>query len=158
MNRASGGGIVFFAREPGAGHLVALRLEEGPAAGEGGGGSQGDRLTVAATRMMRPHMTYGTAGGRQAGSASAPGASRPWRPVDSPAIPLRSGTLSAGGGGGGGGPVTGGPKMCPQCGDSFEPDVEVLPAGRLGAAGAGTDGRPRGPGHRRAISHHPDAG
>ncbi len=156
MNRASGGGIVFFAREPGAGHLVALRLEEGPAAGEGGGGSQGDRLTVAATRMMRPHMTYGTAGGRQAGSASAPGASRPWRPVDSPAIPLRSGTLSAGGGAGG--PVTGGPKICPQCGDSFEPDVRFCPRDGSALRAREQTGRPRGPGHRRAISHHPDAG
>ena len=30
MTRASGGGLVFFARESGSGHLVALRLDGGP--------------------------------------------------------------------------------------------------------------------------------
>jgi len=37
MRRARGGGIVFFAREPASGHLVALRLEEGAEAGGGVG-------------------------------------------------------------------------------------------------------------------------
>ncbi len=129
MTRASGGGIVFFAREPGSGHLVALRLEEG--AGEGGASDRGDRLTVAATRMMRPHMTYGAVRGDVPGGATGSTGSRPWTPVKSPSLPVRSGTFASGSGTGVGGTGTG-RKVCPQCGDVFEPEVRFCP--RDGAA------------------------
>jgi serine/threonine protein kinase len=118
MTRASGGGIVFFAREPGSGHLVALRLED-------------DRLTVAATRMLRPHMTYGAvAGGSSADSAG----SRPWTPVQSPSIPMRSaghGRTDSATGAGGQGAVPS-RKVCPLCGETFETDARFCP--RDGAA------------------------
>jgi tRNA A-37 threonylcarbamoyl transferase component Bud32 len=127
MRRARGGGIVFFAREPASGHLVALRLEEGAEAGGGVGRTQ---LTVAATRMMRPHLTYGTVGGGRTGSSRTPsaGPSRPWRPINSPSVAMRSGTLSAGGAG----QAEAGLKVCPQCGEAFEGDLRFCP--RDGAA------------------------
>jgi serine/threonine-protein kinase len=124
MTRASGGGIVFFAREPQAGHLVALRLESGP--GEEAG--RGDRLTVAATRMMRPHLTYGAVGGDPSASPAGSGSSRQWRPVQSPSIPLRSGLGRTGGGTGPTGGSTGpSRKLCPLCGEAFETEARFCP-------------------------------
>jgi serine/threonine-protein kinase len=128
MRRASGGGMVFFAREPASGHLVALSLEEGVEEGGGGGGRR-TQLTVAATRMMRPQMTLGAVGAGRADSprTPTPGPSRPWRPINSPPIAMRSGMLGTGGMG-----QSDGFKVCPHCGEAFEGDLRFCP--RDGAA------------------------
>ncbi|MGH7581168.1 MAG: serine/threonine-protein kinase [Gemmatimonadales bacterium] len=120
MPRAAGGGIVFFAREPQSGHLVALRLEAGAG-------------TVAATRMMRPHMTYGSVGGDAPGAGAGSTRSRPWAPIASPSVPLRSGFGRTDAGTGPGGQGTGpSRKVCPLCGETFETEARFCP--RDGAA------------------------
>ena len=124
MTRASGGGIVFFARELRTGHLAALRLED----------DSRDRFTVAATRMMRPHMTYGAVGGDAAGSAPGSAGSRPWTPVQSPSVPMRSADFGRTGSGTSTGGQSAGPvsKVCPLCGEAFETEARFCP--RDGAA------------------------
>ena len=126
MSRASGGGIVFFAREPGSGQLVALQLEQGSSQGGTGEVDQGDRLTVAATRMMRSPKSHGSSDGGHSEAAGSWGASRQWSPANSPSTPMRSGALDRPETTGGQGLGTG-PKVCPQCGDEFEPDVRFCP-------------------------------
>jgi protein kinase-like protein len=100
MQRADGGGVVFFARELPAGQIVALRLDQQEASGER------PRYTVAATRMMRPKMMYGAVGGDTAGRAE------PWAHPPTPAPTPQAGY---------------GSKVCPQCGDSFEGDIRFCP-------------------------------
>ena len=100
MPRADGGRVVFFARELPAGQIVALRLDQEQSPGER------PHYTVAATRMMRPKMMYGTVGGE------VPRA-EPWR-----GTPTAPGTFP---------PTDFGAKVCPQCGDSFEGDIRFCP-------------------------------
>ena len=126
MSRASGGGIVFFAREPGSGQLVALQLEQGVSSGGTGEADRGDRLTVAATRMMRSPISYGSSDSGRSEAAGSWGASRQWAPANSPSTPMRSGALDRPETTGGQGLGTG-PKVCPQCGDEFEPHVRFCP-------------------------------
>jgi hypothetical protein len=123
MPRAAGGTSVFFAREPKGGSLVALRLDQQETApGKRSG------FTVAATRMMRPKLLYGTVGGdpREAGPPSAPGTT-PWAPV-SPTPPSRPRTPATPSGGPdlwtGAGATD---KICPQCGESFGPEHRFCP-------------------------------
>jgi hypothetical protein len=103
MQRADGGGVVFFARELPAGQIVALRLDQQEASGER------PRYTVAATRMMRPKMMYGAVGGDPAGRAE------PWAHPPTPAPAPQSGQAGYGA------------KVCPQCGDTFEGDIRFCP-------------------------------
>ena len=108
MQRAVGGALVYFARDLSGGHLVALRLEDA----ESGAGEAGYTLT--ANRMMRPKLLYGTVGGetsRGGGNVPAEGA---WTPVPSPA-------------GGGLDRSLPGQRMCPQCGQSFGPELRLCP-------------------------------
>jgi serine/threonine protein kinase len=111
MRRATGGGVVFFARELPAGQIVALRLDQED------GSDQRPRYTVAATRMMRPKLMYGAVGG-EAGQLAG------WSPTPTPSVSLPRGDFGA--------------KICPQCGDSFEGDLRFCPkdgsALRVGAA------------------------
>ncbi len=102
MQRADGGGVVFFARELPAGQIVALRLDQQEASGAR------PRYTVAATRMMRPKMMYGAVGGD-----TAAGRADPWVPPPTPAPPAAQAGYGA--------------KVCPQCGDSFEGDIRFCP-------------------------------
>ncbi len=111
MVRASGGATVYFAREAKQGSLVALRLEQGERSG----------FTVAATRMMRPKHLYGTVGGDSRESGSPPGAT-PW---SAPITPRRPTTPS-----GAGSDFTAAfalEKVCPQCGESFGPELRFCP-------------------------------
>jgi len=107
MQRADGGGVVFFARELPAGQIVALRLDQQEAPGER------PRYTVAATRMMRPKMMYGAVGGDTAPQAE------PWvpppqtPPASETPSPARQTSYAA--------------KICPQCGDTFEGDIRFCP-------------------------------
>lgn len=120
MSRAVGGAAVYFARELSGGHLVALRLEEESVPGGRAG------YTVNATRMTQPKLLYGTVGGE---SAREPGpVPRPWAPVPSPPVPMpaprMAQPLAAGQGLVSPGP---GEKVCPQCGDTFGPELRFCP-------------------------------
>ncbi len=66
MPRSSGGANVYFARESRGGTIVALRLEQEDTPGRRSG------YTVAATRMMRPKLLYGTVGGEPPASLGSP--------------------------------------------------------------------------------------
>jgi eukaryotic-like serine/threonine-protein kinase len=122
MPRAAGGANVYFAREHQGGTLVALRLEQEDAPGRGAG------FTVAATRMMRPKLLYGTVGGdsRESGGPSG-GGSPAWTPVPSPpASRPRIGATPSGAPQ----PFTAGAaleKICPQCGETFGPELRFCP-------------------------------
>jgi hypothetical protein len=109
MPRARGGASVYFAREGHGGAIVALRLDQ-----EAGPASR-SRLTVAATRMMRPKLLYGTVGGegREAGAPSVGGSAPPWTPVPSPI-------------GATAGPAPG-VRVCPNCGGTFGPEHRFCP-------------------------------
>ena len=100
MPRAQGGGVVFFARELPAGQIVALRLDQEQSPGER------PHYTVAATRMMRPKLMYGTVGGEV--TRAEPWSGAPTQPASHP-------------------PAQFGAKVCPQCGDSFEGDIRFCP-------------------------------
>ena len=122
MPRSSGGANVYFARESEGGTIVALRLEQEDAPGRPAG------YTVAATRMMRPKLLYGTVGGEPRESGGPPRTGRPpWTPAPSP---------QARPGGSGAGSPSGpssftesptGERVCPQCGETFGPELRFCP-------------------------------
>jgi serine/threonine protein kinase len=110
MPRAAGGAMVYFARDPARGDLVALRLDRGNAPGRREG------YTVAATRMMRPKHLYGTVGAEGSGSPSPPDPMRAasWVPGSS-ADPTPLPTAGA---------VD---KVCPRCGEVFGGGLRFCP-------------------------------
>ncbi len=114
MSRAAGGATVYFAREAKRGNLVALRLEQGTAAGQRSG------FTVAATRMMRPKFLYGTVGGDARESGAPPGDARSWSPAGSPRTPTPSDGAKFT-------EAFGVDKVCPQCGETFGPELRFCP-------------------------------
>jgi len=122
MPRAVGGAPVYFARELPGGSILALRLDAETSPGRRSG------FTVATTRMMRPRLLYGSVGSAPRESGSGPTAgSSPWSPVPSPPPSLRpvgssrpgaSAALSGHGGG---------QKTCPQCHETFSPELRFCP-------------------------------
>lgn len=121
MKRASGGPDVYFARDRSRGTLVALRLEQGDASGRRSG------FTVAATRMMRPRLLYGTVGGDARESGRAAGKTPVWTPPLTPRSAARSGGATPAGTGSEFSDATGSPKVCPQCGETFGPELRFCP-------------------------------
>ncbi|MGN6392893.1 MAG: serine/threonine-protein kinase, partial [Gemmatimonadales bacterium] len=113
MQRADGGGVVFFARELPAGQIVALKLDQQEARGDR------PRYSVTATRMMRPKMMYGAVGGDTAAADTAPAQAEPWSqsrtppPTPQTPAPARQTSYAA--------------KICPECGDTFEGDIRFCP-------------------------------
>jgi serine/threonine protein kinase len=103
MHRAEGGGPVYFARDLLVGDLVVLRLEQENAPG------RRPTYTASATRMMP----------------------KPAASVPSPPVPVRAirGPPSQSGAEPPGGPEE---RVCPQCGERFEPELRFCP--RDGAA------------------------
>jgi serine/threonine protein kinase len=121
--RAVGGAMVYFARDLPGGDLVALRLDQetGPGLRPG--------YTVAATRMMRPKLFYGTVGGDSSREPGRSGAGQPpWTPSPSPPMGTRAARGAAPSGSGV--PFAGmeiGEKVCPQCGEVFGPELRFCP-------------------------------
>ncbi|HEX5576267.1 MAG TPA: serine/threonine-protein kinase, partial [Gemmatimonadales bacterium] len=114
MPRAGGGTPVFFAREPQGGTIVALRLDPESSPGRRSG------FTVAATRMMRSKLLYGSVGGSGApGWTSLPSP----QPSANPFGPSRPGAPTPFTGGGG----SAAEKTCPQCKETFGPELRFCP-------------------------------
>ncbi len=109
MPRARGGASVYFAREGHGGAIVALRLDQEVDPGKR------SRVTVAATRMMRPKLLYGTVSGeaREGVGPSLAGSRPPWTPVPSPF------GATAG--------ASPGARVCPNCGETFGPEHRFCP-------------------------------
>ena len=121
MPRAAGGTPVYFARELQGGSIVALRLDAENSAGRRSG------FTIAATRMMRPRLLYGSVGGAPRESGGGFTSAPPWASIASPPPSLspigtsRSGTST---------PPTGhgtAEKTCPQCHETFGPELRFCP-------------------------------
>jgi serine/threonine protein kinase len=122
MPRAVGGTPVYFARELQGGSIVALRLDRERRPGQRSG------LTVAATRMMRPKLLYGSVGGapRESGGPSSTGDPR-WTSLPSPP-PSRDPFAGSGSGGPAHFPSGAAPKMvCPQCNETYGPELRFCP-------------------------------
>jgi serine/threonine protein kinase len=114
MPRAAGGTPVFFAREPQGGTIVALRLDPESSPGRRSG------FTVAATRMMRSKLLYGSVGGSGApGWTSLPSP----QPSGNPFGPSRPGAPTPFTGRGG----AAAEKTCPQCKETFGPELRFCP-------------------------------
>jgi hypothetical protein len=115
MPRAGGGAPVYFGCELQGGNIVALRLDPENSPGRRSG------FTVAATRMMRPRLLYGSIGSAPRESGGDSLGAVPWASTPSPQPSLRPiGTSRPGASSPFDRHGTPG-KTCPQCHKAFGP-------------------------------------